>query len=214
MILDLKTITTAERQQWLQMAIAPRPIALASTISQKGVVNLAPFSFFNIFSVDPPILIFSPALRVRDNSRKHTLNNISEVAEVVIHIVDEAILDRVNQCGADYPEETDELNAVGFTAQPSTVVRPPRVKESKIQLECSVQQVISLGSNGGAGQLIVAEMLVMHIDESILNDQGKMDYQQFKPVARLGGDWYCTIKENNLFQLPKPTHLFYNKEPV
>jgi flavin reductase (DIM6/NTAB) family NADH-FMN oxidoreductase RutF len=207
MILHVKAIPAAERQQWLQSAIAPRPIALASTINKKGIVNLAPFSFFNLFSADPPILIFSPALRVRDGSRKHTLNNVEEVREVVINLVDEEILEQVNKCSADYPEGINELLAVGFTPEESTLVRPPRVKECKIQLECQVMQIIPLGRRGGAGNLIICEIQVMHVNDSIIGSDGKIDHNEYRPVARLGGDWYCAIRENNIFQLPKPLPL-------
>ena len=207
MILQIKNLPTAERQQWLQTAIAPRPIALASTVSRKGVVNLAPFSFFNLFSADPPILIFSPAKRVRDASRKHTLINIEQVPEVVINLVDEEILSQVNQCSAEYPEGINELLAVGFTPVESTRVRPPRVKESKISFECRVIEIKPLGTKGGAGNLIICEIQVMHVHDSILGVDGKIDHRKFKPVARLGGDWYCAVRENNIFQLAKPQPL-------
>jgi flavin reductase (DIM6/NTAB) family NADH-FMN oxidoreductase RutF len=207
MILDIKQMVTTERQQWLQAAVAPRPIALASTVNKKGLVNLAPFSFFNLFSADPPILIFSPALRVRDYSRKHTLSNIEKVPEVVINLVDEEILHQVNQCSADYPDGINELLTVGFTPLASTCVKPPRVKESKIQFECRVAEIKPLGILGGAGNLVICEILVMHICESILGPDQRIDPMKFRPVARLGGDWYCLLRENNMFQLPKPQPL-------
>ena len=207
MILQIKNIPVAERQQWLQSAIAPRPIALASTISKKGIVNLAPFSFFNLFSADPPILIFSPALRVRDGSRKHTLINIEQIPEVVINLVDEDILKQVNQCSADYPEGIDELMTVGFTPVASTRIRPPRVAESKVSFECKVKEIKPMGSSGGAGNLIICEILVMHVQDSILDSTGRISLRKFKPVARLGGDWYCALRENNIFQMPKPEPL-------
>jgi len=207
MILQIKDIPPTERQQWLQSAISPRPIALATTISKRGIVNLAPFSFFNMFSAEPPILIFSPALRVRDGSGKHTLKNVKEVKEVVINLVDEDILPQVNQCSAEYPEGIDELLAVGFTPVASTVIRPPRVLESKIQLECRVMQIIPLGNRGGAGNLIISEIQVMHINDSLIGSDGKFDQFKFKPVGRLGGNWYCALRENNMFQLAKPLSL-------
>jgi flavin reductase (DIM6/NTAB) family NADH-FMN oxidoreductase RutF len=207
MIVSIKNIPTAERQQWLQSAIVPRPIALASTINKQGVVNLAPFSFFNLFSADPPIVIFSPALRVRDGSRKHTLCNIEQVPEVVINLVDEDMLDRVNQSSADYPEGINELLAVGFNPVASTSVQPPRVRESKVSFECRVKEIKPMGKRGGAGNLIICEVLVMHVADSVLDAGGKIDYRKFRPVARLGGDWYCALPENAIFKLPKPLPL-------
>ncbi len=204
MILDLKNISTVERQSYLQAAIAPRPIALASTISKNGIVNLAPFSFFNLFSADPPILIFSPARRVRNNTTKHTLINIEQVPEVVINLVDEEIIEKVNQCSYDYPEEIDELDVVGFTPVRSMKVRPPCVLESKVNLECRVTEIKTLGVNGGAGNLIICEILVMHISEAILNINNKIDNRKFRPVGRMGGDWYCKTDRQNLFELAKP----------
>jgi len=205
MIFELKNISTAERQQYLQAAIAPRPIALASTVNKNGVVNLAPFSFFNLFSADPPILIFSPARRVRDNTRKHTLINIEQIPEVVINLVDESILPQVNQCSFDYPENVDEMQMVGFTPVTSLKVKPPCVLESKVNLECKVKEIKPMGTNGGAGNLIICEILVMHISEAILDINSKIDNKKFKPVARMGGDWYCKTDRYNLFELAKPS---------
>ena len=204
MIIELKNISTTERQSWLQAAIAPRPIALASTINKKGIVNLAPFSFFNLFSADPPILIFSPARRVRDNTRKHTLINIEQVPEVVINLVDEDILRKVNQCSFEYSEDTNEMDVVGFTSVKSMKVNPPCVLESKVNLECKVIEIKPMGINGGAGNLIICEILIMHISEAILNSNKKIDYKNYKPVGRLGGAWYCKTDMFNLFELAKP----------
>ena len=207
MIVRIKDMATGERQRLLQSAIVPRPIALASTVNKNGLVNLAPFSFFNLFSLDPPILIFSPSLRVRDGSRKHTLMNIEEVPEVVINLVDEDILERVNQCSADYPDGVDELATVGFTPVQSVAVRPPRVSESKVQFECRVVEIKPLGIRGGAGNLIICDIQVMHIDDSILGVGGQIDHLKFKSVARLGGDFYCRLRRNNIFHLEKPKSL-------
>ncbi len=204
MILNLKDMSTTERQSYLQAAIAPRPIALASTISKDGIVNLAPFSFFNLFSADPPVLIFSPARRVRDNTTKHTLLNIEQVPEVVINLVDEEIIEKVNQCSFDYPEEIDELDAVGFTSVKSMKVSPPCVLESKVNLECRIIEIKPLGVNGGAGNLIICEILVMHIDEKILDLNNKIDNKKFRPLGRMGGDWYCKTERHSLFELAKP----------
>jgi flavin reductase (DIM6/NTAB) family NADH-FMN oxidoreductase RutF len=204
MTIDLDDISTAERQSWLQAAIAPRPVALASTVNKHGLVNLAPFSFFNLFSADPPVLIFSPALRVRDGSRKHTLMNVEEVPEVVVNLVDESILQKVNQCSADYPDGVDELAAVGFTPLASVKILPPRVGESKVQFECQVMEIKPLGHKGGAGNLVICRILMMHLDDRILDAGQKISPFLFRQVARLGGDWYSAIRENSLFQLPKP----------
>jgi flavin reductase (DIM6/NTAB) family NADH-FMN oxidoreductase RutF len=204
LIVELRNISTAERQQLLQSAIAPRPIALASTISKNGIVNLAPFSFFNLFSADPPILIFSPSRRVRDNTRKHTLVNIEQIPETVINIVDLEILEKVNQCSFDYPENVDEMQTVGFTPVSSVKVKPPCVLESKVNLECKVVEIKPMGINGGAGNLIICEILIMHVSEEILNINHTIDYRKFKPVGRLGGNWYCNTDRYNLFELAKP----------
>ncbi len=193
-----------EKQQWLQHAIAPRPICFASTIDKQGNVNLSPFSFFNLFSSNPPIVIFSPARRGRDNSTKHTLENVLEVPECVINIVDYAMVQQMSLSSCEFPKGMNEFVKAGFTEQPSTRVQPPMVKEAKIKLECKINEVKSLGENGGAGQLVIAEVLCMHVDESILGDDGKIDQQKLELVARLGGDWYCKVDRTNLFKVPKP----------
>jgi len=193
-----------EKQQWLQHAIAPRPICFASTIDKQGNVNLSPFSFFNLFSSNPPIVIFSPARRGRDNTTKHTLENVLEVPECVINIVDYAMVQQMSLSSCEFPKGMNEFVKAGFTEQPSTRVQPPMVKEAKIKLECKINEVKSLGENGGAGQLVIAEVLCMHVDESILGDDGKIDQQKLELVARLGGDWYCKVDRTNLFKVPKP----------
>ena len=204
MTLEMSGLSAAEKQNWLLSAVAPRPIALASTVNRDGKVNLSPFSFFNVFSSEPPILIFSPARRVRDASRKHTLMNIEEVPEVAISIVDISILGRVNIASAEYPDGVNEFEYAGFTEMPSTRIRPPFVKEGKISMECRVIEIKPMGRKGGAGNLIICEVLVMHADESILDPDGKMDPAKFKQVARLGGDWYCRMDGSILFKMPKP----------
>ena len=202
--IDISTIPVMEKQQWLQHAIAPRPVCFASTIDQQGNVNLSPFSFFNLFSSNPPIVIFSPARRGRDNTTKHTLENVLEVPECVINIVDYAMVQQMSLSSCEFPKGVNEFVKAGFTEQPSTRVQPPMVKEAKIKLECKVNEVKSLGENGGAGQLVIAEVLCMHVDESILGDDGKIDQQKLELVARLGGDWYCKVDRTNLFKVPKP----------
>ncbi len=202
--IDISSLPVMEKQQWLQHAIAPRPVCFASTIDKQGNVNLSPFSFFNLFSSNPPIVIFSPARRGRDNTTKHTLENVLEVPECVINIVDYAMVQQMSLSSCEFPKEVNEFVKAGFTEQPSTRVQPPMVKEAKIKLECKVNEVKSLGENGGAGQLVIAEVLCMHVDESILGDDGKIDQQKLELVARLGGDWYCKVDPTNLFKVPKP----------
>ncbi|MEA3425170.1 MAG: flavin reductase family protein [Bacteroidota bacterium] len=204
MLIDFSTITTAEKQQWLNHAVAPRPICFASTMDKEGNVNLSPFSFFNLFSSQPPIVIFSPARRVRDNTTKHTLQNVLEVPECVINIVDYDMVQQTSLASCEFPKDVDEFVKAGFTKEPSSMIRPPMVKEARIKLECKVNEVKSLGEEGGAGQLVIAEVLCMHVDNDILGDDGKIDQQKLHLVARLGGDWYCKVDETNLFKVPKP----------
>jgi len=202
--LNLSTLKPADVQNYLQHAIAPRPICFASTIDKDGHVNLSPYSFFNLFSSNPPIVVFSPARRVRDNSTKHTLQNVLEVPEVVINIVDYDMVQQMSLSSCDYDKYTNEFQKAGFTEEKSTLVRPPMVKESKIKLECKVNQVIPLGTEGGAGNLVIAEILMMHIDESVLNADNKIDQTKLDLVARLGANWYARVNANNLFEVPKP----------
>jgi len=202
--LNLSTLKPADVQNYLQHAIAPRPICFASTIDTDGHVNLSPYSFFNLFSSNPPIVVFSPARRVRDNSTKHTLQNVLEVPEVVINIVDYDMVQQMSLSSCDYDKYTNEFQKAGFTEEKSTLVRPPMVKESKIKLECKVNQVIPLGTEGGAGNLVIAEILMMHIDESVLNADNKIDQTKLDLVARLGANWYARVNANNLFEVPKP----------
>jgi flavin reductase (DIM6/NTAB) family NADH-FMN oxidoreductase RutF len=204
MILDLSTLTPVLRQNYLQYAIAPRPVCFASTIDSAGRVNLSPFSFFNMFSSTPPILIFSPARRVRDNTTKHSLHNVMDVPEVVINIVDYDMVHQVSLASCEYPKEINEFTKAGFTEVPARLVRPPRVKESKISIECKVLEVKPLGQEGGAGNLVICEALCMHIDDAILDERQMIDQQKIHHIARLGGDWYCKVDEHNLFQVEKP----------
>jgi flavin reductase (DIM6/NTAB) family NADH-FMN oxidoreductase RutF len=204
MIVDLKDCSPVERQGYLQSSVAPRPICFASTIDASGQVNLSPFSFFNMFSSTPPILIFSPARRVRDNTTKHSWHNVLEVPEVVINIVDYAMVQQVSLASCEYPKECNEFVKAGFTEEPATLVRPPMVRESKVKIECRVIETKPLGSDGGAGNLVICEALRMHIDDSILDEKGSIDQLRFQHVARLGGDWYCKVDEHNLFQVEKP----------
>jgi len=204
MVLDLKDLKPALRQQYLQYAIAPRPICFASTMDKAGNINLSPFSFFNLFSSTPPIVVFSPARRVRDNTIKHTLENVLEVPEVVINIVDFDMVQQVSLASCEFPREVNEFTKAGFTAQPATLVKPPMVKESKVQLECRVLEVKSLGTEGGAGNLVICEVMRMHINDAILDEAGMIDQRKLHHIARLGGDWYCKVDETNLFKVDKP----------
>jgi len=204
MILDLKELKPGDRQNYLQHAIAPRPICFASTIDKAGNVNLSPFSFFNLFSYTPPVVIFSPLRRARDNSTKHTLQNILEVPEVVINIVDYEMVQQTSLASCEYPKNINEFVKAGFTAVPATMVKPPMVKESKIKMECRVIEVKPLGENGGAGNLAICEVMRMHIDDSILDEDKKIDQQKLHHVARLGGNWYCRVDPSNLFIVEKP----------
>jgi flavin reductase (DIM6/NTAB) family NADH-FMN oxidoreductase RutF len=204
MKLNLKDLSPADTQNYLQHAVAPRPIAFASTIDEEGKVNLSPFSFFNLFSSNPPIVIFSPARRVRDNSTKHTLQNAIAVPEVVINIVDYAMVQQMSLASCEFAKEENEFIKAGFTQEKATMVKPPMVKESKIKLECKVIEVKPLGTEGGAGNLVICEVLCMHINESILDENNKIDQTKMQHVARLGGDWYCKVDQTNLFKVAKP----------
>ena len=204
MIINLKDIKPADVQNYLQHAIAPRPICFASTIDKAGNVNLSPFSFFNLFSSNPPVVIFSPARRVRDNTTKHSLQNVLEVPDVVINIVDYDMVQQTSLASCEFAKETNEFIKAGFTEEKATLVTPPMVKESKIKLECKVLEVKPLGTEGGAGNLVICEVLCMHIDESILDEHNKIDQTKLHHVARLGGDWYAKIDETNLFKVAKP----------
>lgn len=201
---DLKEMDTRESQNFLKYAIAPRPICFAATVDKEGNVNLSPFSYFNLFSSEPPVLIFSALRKVRNNTRKHTLENVLEVPEVAINIVDYKMVQQVSLASCEYPKETDEFIKSGFTKEPSLLIKPPRVKESPVQMECKVLEVKSLGTKGGAGQLIICEVLMMHIDENILDQNGKIDQLKLNHVARLGGNWYAKITPENLFEVEKP----------
>jgi flavin reductase (DIM6/NTAB) family NADH-FMN oxidoreductase RutF len=202
--LNFKNLPASEIQNYLQHAVAPRPIAFASTIDAAGNVNLSPFSFFNLFSSNPPVVIFSPARRVRDNTTKHTLQNVMEVPEVVISIVDYDMVQQTSLASCEFAKGENEFTKAGFTEEKATIVKPPMVKESKIKLECKVIEVKPLGTEGGAGNLVICEVLYMHISESILDENKKIDQTKINHVARLGGDWYCKVDATNLFKVAKP----------
>jgi flavin reductase (DIM6/NTAB) family NADH-FMN oxidoreductase RutF len=201
---EANELSTSQLHNYLQHAIAPRPIALVSTIDKDGRVNLSPFSFFNLFSSNPPVCIFSPSRRVRDNTTKHTLENVHEVPECVINIVDHSMVRKVSQASAEYAKGVNEFTEVGLTELSSLHVKPPRVAESPVQLECVVKQIIALGDGPGAGNLVLAEIKTIHYKDGLLDETGKPIQEKFDLVARLGGDWYCRVTPDNLFALPKP----------
>jgi flavin reductase (DIM6/NTAB) family NADH-FMN oxidoreductase RutF len=198
-----KEISTAKLHGYLLSAVSPRPIAFASTMDKDGNVNLSPFSFFNVFSANPPILIFSPARRVRDNTTKHTLENVLKTKEVVINIVNFEMVQQMSLSSTEYPDGVNEFVKAGFTQVASDMVKPPRVGESPVQFECKVNDVIALGAKGGAGNLIIAEVVKLHIKESILDAEGKIDAVKIDTVARMGANWYNRSKEG-MFEVLKP----------
>jgi hypothetical protein len=205
----MKTITPKELplgefHNALLTAIAPRPICFASTIDAAGNPNLSPFSFFNIFGSNPTTLIFSPARRVRDNTIKHTLENAIATKEVVINVVNYNMVQQMSLASCEYPKGVDEFVKAGFTALASEKVKPFRVKESPVQFECKVREIIETGNEGGAGNLIICEIILMHIDDSVLNLDGKIDQHKMDLVGRLGSDWYVRANADSLFEVPKP----------
>lgn len=199
-----KDLATQDFHSLLQGSVAPRPIAFASTVDKEGNVNLSPFSFFNMFSTNPPILIFSPSRRVRDNTTKHTLENVLEVPEVVIHIVNFGLVEQMSLASTEYVKGVNEFEKAGLTAVDSKQVKPPRVKEAPVAFECKVIEVKPLGNEGGSGNLVICEVLVAHISESIMDEFGVIDPHKLDAVARLGGDWYCRASGDSLFKIPKP----------
>ena len=199
-----KELTVAKMHHYLLGAIGPRPIAFASTIDENGQANLAPFSFFNVFSANPPILIFSPARSGRTNTTKDTYNNVKAHPEVVINVVNFDIVEQMSLASSPYPAGENEFVKSGLTPIPSDLVKPFRVKESPVQFECKVNQVIELGTEGGAGNLIICEVVKFHIDESYLDENQLIDQQKIDLVARMGGNWYCRANEHAMFELEKP----------
>ncbi|MFN8844030.1 MAG: flavin reductase family protein [Chryseotalea sp.] len=202
--IDPKEVTTGVLHSYLLGAIAPRPIAFASTIDKEGKVNLSPFSFFNVFGANPPILIFSPARRGRDNTVKHSYENVLEVPEVTINIVDYAMVQQMSLASTEYPKGVNEFVKAGLTEIPSEKVKPPRVANAPASFECKVLQVIPTGIEGGAGNLIICEVVLVHIANRVLDANGKIDPFKLDAVARMGGDWYCRANGDALFTVPKP----------
>ncbi len=196
-------LSTGKLHGYLLGAVSPRPICFASTVDDEGNVNLSPFSFFNVFSAKPPILVFSPARRGRDNTTKHTYENVLQVPEVVINIVSFEMVQQVSLSSTEYAQGVNEFKKAGFTELVSDIVKPPRVAEAPVQLECKVNEVISLGKEGGAGNLVICEVVKLHIKEEILDADGNIDPFKIDTVSRLGGNWYSRAKAG-LFEVPKP----------
>lgn len=199
-----KNIEIPKLHRYLLGAVGPRPIAFASTIDKNGVANLAPFSFFNAFSANPPILVFSPARSGRTNTTKDTYNNVKILPEVVINVVNFELVHQMSLASSPYPSSVDEFVKSGLTPVASECVQPFRIKESPVQFECKVNEVIELGDQGGAGNLIICEVLRIHIDEAILDEQQMIDQHKIDLVSRMGGNWYCRADENSMFEIPKP----------
>lgn len=199
-----KEIEIPKLHRYLLGSIGPRPIAFASTIDSKGNVNLAPFSFFNVFSANPPIMIFSPARSGRTNTTKDTYNNVKEVPEVVINVVNHEMVHQMSLASSPYASDISEFEKSGFTALNSEEISPPRVKESPVQFECKVNDVIELGNQGGAGNLILCEVVRIHIEEELLDDNQMIDQHKIDLVSRMGGNWYCRADKNSMFEIKKP----------
>jgi flavin reductase (DIM6/NTAB) family NADH-FMN oxidoreductase RutF len=202
--LDPKELPIPKLHGYLLGAIGPRPIAFASTVDENGVNNLSPFSFFNVFSAAPPVLIFSPARNGRTNTTKDTYNNVKKIPEVVINIVNMDILHQMSLSSSPFSPEVDEFVKSGLTPVPSDTIKPMRVLEAPVQFECKVLEVKELGDQGGAGNLVICEVTKIHIHEEILAEDGTIDQKKINLVARMGGNWYCHANEASMFEVTKP----------
>lgn len=202
--IDPNTLPVPELHRLLLSAVAPRPIALASTIDAKGQVNLSPFSFFNVFSANPPILIFSPARRGRDNTTKHTYENVKYNNQVVVNIVNYDIVEQMSLSSTEYGREVNEFEKAGFTQVSSEIVLPPRVGEAPVSFECTVENVVELGNKGGAGNLVIAKIERIHVHTKYFNESGELDTRKLDLIARMGESWYCRASGDALFEIPKP----------
>jgi flavin reductase (DIM6/NTAB) family NADH-FMN oxidoreductase RutF len=204
MTINPKDLSIQKRHALLQSAVIPRPISFASTIDKDGNVNLSPFSFFNMFSSNPPILIFSPSRRGRDNTTKHSYENVKEVPEVVINIVNYPMVEQASLASTEFPKGVNEFHKAGFTPIASTFVKPPRVAESPVSFECKVNQVIELGAEGAAGNLVICEVVLVHVKEEVLDEHGVISPYKLDAVARLGQDYYTRVHGDSIFIVPKP----------
>tara|TARA_B110000211_G_C14035347_1_gene534236 strand:+ start:748 stop:1641 length:894 start_codon:yes stop_codon:yes gene_type:complete len=202
--IDPKEIPVPKLHHYLLGAVGPRPIAFASTIDKDGNKNLAPFSFFNVFSANPPIMVFSPARSGRTNTTKNTFDNVKEIPEVVINIVNYSIVEQMSLASSPFEAEVDEFVKSGLTPIASETVRPFRVKESPVQFECKVNEIIELGKEGGAGNLIICEVTKIHINEDVLDEKGAIDQHKIDLVSRMGGNWYCRSNSDSMFEIKKP----------
>ena len=202
--IDPKEIAVSKLHQYLLGAVGPRPIAFASTVDAEGIDNLAPFSFFNVFSANPPIMIFSPGRTGKTNKTKDTYNNVKAIPEVVINIVNHDIVHQMSLASSPFPSDISEFEKAGFTAVASETIRPKRVAESPVQFECKVIEVKELGTEGGAGNLIFCEIQKIHINEAILDENNRIDQHKIDLVSRMGGDWYCRTDKNSMFEIKKP----------
>lgn len=203
MTINPQEVSTAQLHGIMLGAVQPRPIAFASTVDANGVVNLSPYSFFNVFSANPPVMIFSPARRVRNNTIKHTLINARETKEVVINVVNYDIVQQMSLSSTEYDAGVDEFVKSGLTPVDSVKIKPPRVAESPVQFECKVKEIVELGQEGGAGNLIICEVVMVHVNDDVLDTDGKIDPIKIDTVARMGGNWYCRSKDA-MFEVPKP----------
>lgn len=201
---DPKSLPIPKLHQYLLGAVGPRPIAFASTIDEEGNANLAPFSFFNVFSANPPIMIFSPARSGRTNQTKDTYNNVKINPEVVINVVNYDIVHQMSLASSPYKPGVSEFEKAGFTAVSSEIVKPMRVGESPVQFECKVNEVVELGAEGGAGNLVICEVVKIHINEDVLDEKGMIDQHKIDLVSRMGGNWYCRSDKNSMFEITKP----------
>jgi len=204
MQIDPNEIKNPDLLKILQGAVAPRPIAFASTVDKEGNVNLSPFSFYNVFGINPTTLIFSPARRGRDNTTKHTFENVKEVAEVVINAVSYGMVQQMSLSSTEYPKGVNEFDKAGFTPVDSVKVKPPRVKESPVSFECKVREIIETSGEPGSGNLVVCEILFIHVDEKILDKEGNIDPNKIDLVGRLGGDYYTRTNDSSNFKVLKP----------
>ncbi|MEM9857218.1 MAG: flavin reductase family protein [Bacteroidota bacterium] len=204
MVIDPKEVSVKQLHAYLLGAVVPRPIAFASTIDLSGKVNLSPFSYFNVFSANPPILIFSPASRARNNTQKHSLENVLEVPEVTINMVNYDMVEQMSLASTEYDKGVNEFIKSGLTEAVSTCVKPPYVKEAPIAFECKVVEVNSLGDEGGAGNLVICEVLLIRVNDDILDDSEKIDPFKLDAVARMGGNYYARVQHDAIFEIPKP----------
>ena len=200
----LSEIGVPKAHHYLLSVVGPRPICFASTIDEKGRPNLAPFSFFNVFSSNPPIAVFSPSRSGRTGQHKDTFNNVQKVKQVVINLVNYKMVEQMSLASSPYSPETDEFVKSGLTPLKSELIKPFRVKEAPVQMECEIIEIKELGQSGGAGNLVICKILKMHIAEELLNDEKMIDQEKIDLVARMGGDWYCRTDSNSMFEIKKP----------